>query len=345
MPVAAMLLKGAAAGAGGGGAFYRSVTVDHTKVGTVDHTDFAVCFSGTYTYLKTVANGGKVQNANGYDITFSSDSAGVSLYKWEIESWDATTGVIVAWIKLPTVSHTSDTVFYLRYGDSGITTFQGDMNGTWNSAYLGVWHLAHGDAAVEGDSTANAQDISGTTSSVSGEIGNANGFNGAQERTNGVSSLASTSAWTLSAWAYITGGSSFRTIANLGTGSVRNMNIGIDGTPVARAIFTQGSLNFKVATGATTLSSSTWYYLVARYDGSAVQIFLNGASDGTTSVSGATDSHASWRVASVDVGSELFTGNIDEMRVSNVARSDSWILAEYNNQSSPSTFYTLGPET
>jgi hypothetical protein len=34
---------------------------------------------------------------------------------------------------------------------------------------------------------------------------------------------------------------------------------------------------------------------------------------------------------------------MDEFRISNVVRSASWILAEYNNQSSPSTFYTASP--
>lgn len=35
-------------------------------------------------------------------------------------------------------------------------------------------------------------------------------------------------------------------------------------------------------------------------------------------------------------------GSLDEIRLSNVARSASWITAEYNNQSSPSTFYSVG---
>jgi hypothetical protein len=35
-------------------------------------------------------------------------------------------------------------------------------------------------------------------------------------------------------------------------------------------------------------------------------------------------------------------GMIDEVRVSSTARSADWITAEYNNQSSPSTFYSVG---
>jgi hypothetical protein len=37
-----------------------------------------------------------------------------------------------------------------------------------------------------------------------------------------------------------------------------------------------------------------------------------------------------------------FDGTMDEVRVSNVARSADWITAEYNSQKSPSTFYAVG---
>jgi hypothetical protein len=50
---------------------------------------------------------------------------------------------------------------------------------------------------------------------------------------------------------------------------------------------------------------------------------------------------ASWTNAPT---SNYFGGNIDEARVSGVAASSSWILTEYNNQSSPSTFYIIGAQ-
>jgi hypothetical protein len=50
----------------------------------------------------------------------------------------------------------------------------------------------------------------------------------------------------------------------------------------------------------------------------------------------------------VGVGSshtEPWPGIIDEFRVLNNAKTSRWILTEYNNQNSPSAFYTLGNET
>ncbi|MDI6807350.1 MAG: hypothetical protein QMD14_06150, partial [Candidatus Aenigmarchaeota archaeon] len=39
-----------------------------------------------------------------------------------------------------------------------------------------------------------------------------------------------------------------------------------------------------------------------------------------------------------------FNGIIDEVRISNMARSDKCISTTYNNQNSPSTFYSVGNE-
>jgi hypothetical protein len=39
-----------------------------------------------------------------------------------------------------------------------------------------------------------------------------------------------------------------------------------------------------------------------------------------------------------------FNGFIDEVRVSNIARSSDWINTEYKNQNNPAVFYTIGSE-
>jgi len=37
-----------------------------------------------------------------------------------------------------------------------------------------------------------------------------------------------------------------------------------------------------------------------------------------------------------------FNGLLDELRVSNTARSANWIATEYNNQSNPAAFFSVG---
>ena len=42
-----------------------------------------------------------------------------------------------------------------------------------------------------------------------------------------------------------------------------------------------------------------------------------------------------------DYGGQIFSGELDELRVSNIVRSADWIATEYNNQSNPSAFYSM----
>ena len=117
------------------------MTIDHTKVPSTQ-SNFTVLVSVTDPALKTVANGGHVANANGYDIGFYADSGGTTKLKWEVEKYDGTTGNLIAWVKIPSVSSSTDTVFYLMYGNSAINTDQSDPPNTWDSNFKGVWHMA-----------------------------------------------------------------------------------------------------------------------------------------------------------------------------------------------------------
>jgi hypothetical protein len=48
-----------------------------------------------------------------------------------------------------------------------------------------------------------------------------------------------------------------------------------------------------------------------------------------------------------DWGADSFTGILDEVRISNIDRSNDWITTEYNNQSNPGTggfLSSVGPQ-
>jgi hypothetical protein len=129
-----------------------------------------VSISGA-TSVKTVANGGPINNTGTqsggaaitmpFDLVFSSDIAGASKYAWEIESYNGTTGTLLAWVNVPTVSHTADTVFYMVYGDAAVVTQQNTSSfapsAVWDSSYKGVWHMSDTNFV---DSTSNAHSLS-----------------------------------------------------------------------------------------------------------------------------------------------------------------------------------------
>ncbi len=72
-------------GPGAGYQYVRTLTIDGTQL-TGDLTNFPVLFSAAVPSLALSTNGGHVQNANGYDILFTSDAAGTQKLSWEVIS-------------------------------------------------------------------------------------------------------------------------------------------------------------------------------------------------------------------------------------------------------------------
>ena len=184
------------------------MTIDHTKVPSTQ-SNFTVLVSLTDPALKTVANGGHVANANGYDIGFYADSGGTIKLKWQVEKYDGTTGNLIAWVKIPSVSSSTDTVFYLMYGNSAINTDQSDPPNTWDSSFKAVWHLGNGSTLSLNDSTSNGSNLAnvGATGATTGKIsGGAGPFNGTSQCLKTTSAInLGTNKVTLSAWVNITG--------------------------------------------------------------------------------------------------------------------------------------------
>src|SRR5947208_3458891 len=182
----------------------RSVTIDHTKVPSTQ-SNFTVLVSVTDPALKTVANGGHVANANGYDIGCYADPGGTTKLKWEVERYDGTTGNLIAWVKIPLVSSSTDTVFYLFYGDSTINTNQSDPPNTWDSSFKGVWHMGDNAATtIIRESTvtgANGTNNANTRSkTATGQIGKALSYNGSSDGSFAAINLSATNIATLSFW-------------------------------------------------------------------------------------------------------------------------------------------------
>ena len=100
------------------------------------------------------------------------------------------------------------------------------------------------------------------------------------------------------------------------------------------------------------LSERTWYHITGVYHAAAgtLDMYVNGVSaraqrtGESTSIPVAT---ANCRIGSREyAGFESYLdGKIDEVRISNSARSAGWILTEYNNQNNPAGFITIGTET
>ena len=107
--------------------------------------------------------------------------------------------------KDPSVSSSTDTVFYLMYGDSSINTDQSDPPNTWDSNFKGVWHMSDSAANTtirESTATgANGTNNANTSSKTApGEIGKALSYNGSTDGSFAAINLSATNIATLSFW-------------------------------------------------------------------------------------------------------------------------------------------------
>src|SRR2546422_10741998 len=114
---------------------FRSLAIDQTQVGATGapHANFPVLVSRTDTDLQSKAQ------STGNDILFTS-SDGTTKLNHEIEKYVSSTGELVAWVKVPSVSSSAATVIYMYYGNAGAANQQNAVN-AWDANYLAVWHL------------------------------------------------------------------------------------------------------------------------------------------------------------------------------------------------------------
>lgn len=327
---------------------YRSITVDHTLVPS-DQTDFPFLFVGTFADLATTAHSGTVTSSLGYDIGFTSDQGGTTYLDWEVEFYDPATGSIVAWVRIPTLSHTTDTVIYLQYGDATITTFQGNVAGVWNSDFQAVWHLNSNTTITDSTSNANTG-IPTSIDAITGQIDGGCGFGQPFPAIAVANNISVGTAFTVEAWFLaVSGPTGFRCfITKQSSASNRNYWLGLSqgggsfgSTNSLICLMSIGGGNqWAVSTG--TYADSAWHHVAAVYNGTTLQLFIDGVPDASITPSGAPDTQISATTIGTDPpDSDTFHNDLDEVRVSNVGRSADWIAAEFANQSSPGTFYAV----
>jgi len=86
---------------------------------------------------------------------------------------------------------------------------------------------------------------------------------------------------------------------------------------------------------------------MSNFDVTDIKAYVNGALDYTHNAPGSIGDSAAddFMVAAYSLPEDLgFNGIIDEVRVSNTARTADWIKTCYNNQGDPSTFHSVGDE-
>jgi predicted glutamine amidotransferase len=111
--------------------FRKPITIYHSNV-TSDLTNFPVLVNITDSDLATKAQ------VDGDDIVFT-DPSGLKL-DHEIEYYNGTSGLLVAWVKIPSLSSTEDTTIYMYYGNPDALN-QENTQQVWDADYMMTQHF------------------------------------------------------------------------------------------------------------------------------------------------------------------------------------------------------------
>lgn len=324
-------------------AFRKLITIDHTKI-PVDFSNFPFLIELTDSDLASKAQ------SDGNDILFTDYSG--NKYDHEIELYTASNGHLIVWVNITSLNSTIDTLLFMYYGNSNCNS-QENAEGVWDSNFKLVQHLEE-TSGTHYDSTINDNDGSphnGVNQTGIGTIDGADSFDAVDDYINCGTDLSlepGTGDFTFEAW-----------IKRLDTDihhAIMSKRAYV-GVGYAFWIEDENELRFYANPGGDsinlqegTITDTNWHHVAVTLDrdGNAV-LYLDTSPVKTEDISTKTGSITSGQIFAL--GSQYmtgvstpFNGTIDEVRVSNVARSSNWITLCYNNHKNPATFYSVSME-
>ena len=218
---------------------------------------------------------------------------------------------------------------------------------TTDSNTVALWHFNEGSGSLAADETSR---FNGSVSGVAwttGKHGSALSFNGA---TNSVTISSNTTEgitnqMTAEAWIYPTK-SDGRIVGRYGSTSGNYYSLSYlltlqYGSKLALYI---NSPSFSSAGWSTsTIPLNTWTHVAATYDGSTVKLYINGNLDSTTNLNlgNIRENSAPIMIGNDGYSDVAFGGIIDEVRISNTARTE--FNVQHENQTEPNLTDTTLP--
>jgi hypothetical protein len=337
----------------------RPITIRSGQVPSTQ-TNFPVLVAGTYPYLAQASlnSQGMVQTSTGVDINFTSDAAGNNLLPFEQEKYVAGTGEIAYWVKLPSVL--DGTTFYMSYGNSSATD-QSNRAGVWDTNFKGVWHM-HNSGSPMTDSTANGINAaaSAVTFGANGKVDGAINLSGTTSyisTANTPFNYERTDSFGASTWVKLPPASAEQVIISKENtmSPYRGWGVYAVSNGAVRVFLTNTWPGNNIAkNSAAAVDDNNWHHVAFTYNGSSqasgVNIYVDGVlSNGTVthdSLSSTITTTTPLFVGAWANPAAAYTGTIDELRIFTISPvgSASWIRTEYNNQSAPQNFYSIGPE-
>ena len=322
--------------------YRKLITLNRSQVPSTQ-TNFPVLISITDTDLRDRAQ------ADGDDIVFI-DSNGNKL-NHEIEQYTAGTGGLIAWVNVTSLSSVSDTEIFMYYGNAGCSN-QENIGGTWDTNYVAVYHSNQATNENLRDSTSNNNHAtpactsgSNPISTSSGKVGKAFTYLISDQRRY-VTPITSGKTFTWEVWVKPSAFSNYHSMIAI---SNQYMLFDLYNSGVL-SMWSQDGMGGG-SYGITGLSADIYYNLVFIREGDSTtagyKFYKDGNPTGSTANTGTwSASTAIWLGSREGTTTQSLSGDLDEVRISKIARSASWIKTVYNtiNNAVDGGFFSLESE-
>lgn len=324
-----------------------AITTDNTKVDeAIDNLLYDLSLAPAAFWSVVRSDGG--------DIRVTQDDGTTELAR-EVSGFNAGSSLGSLYFKVSDLSISVDKTYYVYYGNASATepaaTDTFGKNNVWTS-YIGVWHFDDAASpATESSSGKNATSSGGLTFASTGKIRTGvtvNGLDGKLSAGN-VNGLTAASM-TFSAWINpnsLGESSQGRILAKNTTATALNgYQWSLDTTNRMRLHIGDAAAATISNSDASVITLGSLQHVAVTYNGINARFYVNGIVVGAPALT---------RVPT-DVGQSLCFGNnvsdtnrtfdgiLDEIRQSTFPRATNWLRTEFNNQGTPSTFWTTGSQ-
>ena len=297
------------------------------------------------------ADGDNPCQADGGDIRITSDAAGTTQLPCEVSYMstdnDPSNGNCNIFTKLPTISSSVDTDFYIWFNTVDTDTQPaGDSEfgsgNVWDSNFQTVIHFdeaVNNDAGGYPDSTSNNLHATGVSMSIAAADADGGGlaadFNGSAD----YMTIAAPSIGTAFT-------ASFQ-VNHDALGTQKYINDINGGKYFEVGAVTSGKLeslwnwntNSSYASTTASLTATEWEYVsfsASAADGSKFN--TDGATNGTGTITTYAGITTAYNIGRRENGTSYFNGKMGEYRMSDIVRADAWKKAEYENYKNNAAF-------
>ncbi|MHA1977688.1 MAG: DUF2341 domain-containing protein [Candidatus Hodarchaeales archaeon] len=314
------------------------ITIDNTLVQD-DLTNFPLLFKIINSDLST-------SQTDGDDIIFY-DETGTSQLDHEIELFNHSSGELVAWVRIPYLSSSEDTIIQMLFGNPSVTNSE-SPSAVW-AEYDGVYHLSQlKDATGVHDLTQAGSVLPDTY----GKFATAQKFDGyGNDYLTTNTNFGISTSFSIECWVKIDNADTdqtFVTHPHSSTGTAQRLMLDW-GNDVALARNYQSMDQGTSTKGTSPINDGSWHYLVHTFDNEYNKLYVDGKLEGSDPYSGivrcianqfyigreGSNGDTKWQKT-------VMTGLIDEVSVTKNVFSAARIKTEFNNQHDPSAFYSIG---